>query len=123
VAQDQDLCGLPLFLTPGRDSCSHEAARVIRRKTNRRHMIGDHHGRTAGGTTLLVRAVDGILGTHRLTAGQIEAAGPALSISTVSPDRWFPGDGAVVISRDGRALRGEVADVCVCTGQVVITLA
>jgi DNA-binding CsgD family transcriptional regulator len=37
---------------------------VIRRKTNRRHMIGDHHGRTAGGTTLLVRAVDGILGTH-----------------------------------------------------------
>jgi hypothetical protein len=58
-----------------------------------------------------------------LTAGQIEAAGPAVSISTVSPDRWFPGDGAVVISRDGRALRGEVADVCVCTGQVVITLA
>jgi hypothetical protein len=39
---------------------------VIRRKTNCRHMIGDHHGRTAGGTTLLVRAVDGILGTHRL---------------------------------------------------------
>ena len=31
---------------------------------NRRHMIGDHHGRTAGGTTLLIRAVDGILGTH-----------------------------------------------------------
>jgi hypothetical protein len=60
--------------------------------------------------------------TTGLTAGQIEAAAPALSISTVSPDRWFPGDGAVVISRDGRALRGEVADVCVCTGQVVITL-
>jgi hypothetical protein len=39
---------------------------VIRRKTNRRHMIGDHHGRTAGGTTLLVRAVDAILGTHRI---------------------------------------------------------
>jgi hypothetical protein len=61
--------------------------------------------------------------TSGLTAGQIEAAGPALSISAVSPDRWLPGDGAVVISRDGRALRGEVADVCVCTGQVVITLA
>jgi len=29
-------------------------------------MIGDHHGRTAGGTTLLVRAVDAILGTHKL---------------------------------------------------------
>jgi len=27
-------------------------------------MIGDHHGRTAGGTTLLARAADGILGTH-----------------------------------------------------------
>jgi hypothetical protein len=38
---------------------------VIRRKTNRRHMIGDPHGRTAGRATLLVRAVDEILGTHR----------------------------------------------------------
>jgi hypothetical protein len=28
-------------------------------------MIGDHHGRTAGGATVLVRAVDGIVGTHR----------------------------------------------------------
>jgi hypothetical protein len=27
-------------------------------------MIGDHHGRTAGRATLLVRAVDEILGTH-----------------------------------------------------------
>jgi hypothetical protein len=27
-------------------------------------MIGDHHGRTAGSATLLVRAMDGILGTH-----------------------------------------------------------
>ena len=31
-----------------RDSRSHAATRVIRRNTNRRHMIGDHHGRTAG---------------------------------------------------------------------------
>jgi hypothetical protein len=30
-----------------RDSRSHAATRVIRRKTNRRHMIGDHHGRAA----------------------------------------------------------------------------
>ena len=36
-------------------------------RTNRRHMIGDHHGRTAGRATLPVRAVDGILGTHNLT--------------------------------------------------------
>lgn len=33
---------------------------------NRRHMMGDHHGRSAGQATLLVRAADGILGTHRL---------------------------------------------------------
>ena len=32
---------------------------------NRRHMTGDHHGRMAGRATLLVRAVDEILGTHR----------------------------------------------------------
>jgi len=50
-----------------RDSSSHVAVRVIRRKTNRRHMTGDHHGQTAGTATLLVRAVDGILGTHTST--------------------------------------------------------
>ena len=44
-----------------RDSCSHEAVRVIRRKTNRRHMTGGHHSQTAGTATLLVRAVDGIV--------------------------------------------------------------
>jgi hypothetical protein len=27
-------------------------------------MIGDHHGRTAGTATLLVRALDELLGTH-----------------------------------------------------------
>jgi hypothetical protein len=48
-----------------RESHSHAASRVIRRKTNRRHMIGDHHGRSAGRATLLVRAEDEILGTHR----------------------------------------------------------
>ena len=31
-----------------RDSRSHSAIRVIRRKTNRRHMIGDHHDRMPG---------------------------------------------------------------------------
>jgi len=39
---------------------------VIRRKTNRRHMTGDHHDRTARRTTLLVTAAEEILGTHRL---------------------------------------------------------
>jgi hypothetical protein len=47
-----------------RDRRSHAASRVIRRNTNRRHMIGDHHGQSAGRATLLVRAADGILGTH-----------------------------------------------------------
>ena len=50
-----------------RDSCSHEVTCVIKRKTNRRHMIGDHHGRTAERATFLVRAVDAILGTREST--------------------------------------------------------
>jgi hypothetical protein len=37
---------------------------VIRRKTNRRHMTGDHHGQTTRRATLLVTAADEILGTH-----------------------------------------------------------
>jgi hypothetical protein len=49
-----------------RDSRSYPATRVIRRNTNLRHMIGDHHARTAGRATMLVRAVDEILGTHRI---------------------------------------------------------
>jgi len=52
-------------LSSRRDRHSHTAIRVIKRKTKRRHMIGDHHGRTGGRATLLVRAVDEILGTHR----------------------------------------------------------
>jgi hypothetical protein len=32
-------------------------------------MTGDHHGRTAGGKTLLVRAVDEILGTRNPPTG------------------------------------------------------
>jgi hypothetical protein len=47
-----------------RDSRSHEVIRVLRRKTNRRHMTGDHHSRTARRATLLVTAADEILGTH-----------------------------------------------------------
>jgi hypothetical protein len=41
--------------------------RVIKRKTNRKHMIGDHHGRAVGIATLLLTATDGILGTHRVS--------------------------------------------------------
>jgi hypothetical protein len=39
---------------------------VIRRKTNRRHMTGDHHDPDGRETTLLVRAMDDIFGTHSL---------------------------------------------------------
>jgi hypothetical protein len=47
------------------DSRSPAATRVIRRNTNRRHMTGDHHAGLAGRATLLARAADEILGTHR----------------------------------------------------------
>jgi hypothetical protein len=74
--------------------------------------------------------VDGITDTvphdiaSTLTAGQIAiAAGQdTLSVAVVCPDRWFPGDVAVVTSRDGRAFAGEVAGLDVCTGEVTITL-
>jgi hypothetical protein len=49
-----------------RDSRSHAASRMIRRNTNRRHMIDDHHRPSAGRANLLVKALDGILGTHRV---------------------------------------------------------
>jgi hypothetical protein len=39
-------------------SRSHAASRVIRRNTNRRHMIGDHHEPSARRATLLVRTVE-----------------------------------------------------------------
>ena len=44
-----------------------------------------------------------------LTAGHIAAGGNTLSAAVVCPDRWFPGDVAVITSRDGRAFAGQVA--------------
>ena len=70
--------------------------------------------------------VDGITDTvpHQfassLTAGQIAAGEDTVSVSVVCPDRWFLGDFAVVISRDGRAFAGEVEGMDVCTGEVTI---
>jgi hypothetical protein len=72
--------------------------------------------------------VDGITDTvpHRiassLTAGQLAADEDTLSVPVVCPDRWFPGDVAVVTSRDRRAFAGEVAGLDVCTGEVTIKL-
>ena len=59
-----------------RDSRSHATTRVIKRKTNRRHMTGDHHGQTAGMATLLVRALDGLLGTHSSSTASSAARQP-----------------------------------------------
>ena len=72
--------------------------------------------------------VDGITDTvpHRiassLTAGQLAADEDTLSVPVVCPDRWFPGDVAVVTSRDGREFAGEVAGLDVCTGEITIKL-
>jgi hypothetical protein len=56
-----------VFHAPSRrDSRSHLIICMISRKTNRRHMIGDHHGRDAGTATPLLTALDGILGTHSI---------------------------------------------------------
>jgi len=59
-------------------------------------MISDHHGRTAGRATLLVRAVDDILGTHRtgeavlisLTLCSVDA----VATSPVKPDQLSTSD-------------------------------
>jgi hypothetical protein len=70
--------------------------------------------------------VDGITDTvphgiaSPLTAGQIAAAAGTISVSVVGPDRWFPGDVAVVTSRDGRVFAGQVEGMDVCTGEVTI---
>ncbi len=62
--------------------------------------------------------------TSTLTAGQIASAAgrDTLSVSVICPDRWFPGDVAVVTSRDGHAFAGEVQGLDVCTGEVTIKL-
>ena len=72
--------------------------------------------------------VDGITDTvthaiaSSLTAGQIAVGEDTLSIAVICPDRWFPGDVAVVTSRDGHPLAGQVADMDVCTGEITIKL-
>jgi WD domain, G-beta repeat len=42
-------------------------------------MIGDHHGRTAGSATLLVRAMDRILGTHKVKVVTFSPDGKTLA--------------------------------------------
>ena len=62
-----------------RASCSHAASRVVRRNMNRRHMIDDHHGRTAGRATLLARAMDEIFGTRGVCGGILTVFTPSLA--------------------------------------------
>src|ERR1019366_6418199 len=72
----------------------HAASRMIRRNTNRRHMIDDHHGPSARRANLLVRAVDGILGTHRKVTRTDRAGvevGPAGRSPQISPGAGIPG--------------------------------
>ena len=59
---------------------------------------------------------------HREPANRrpIAAAEDTVSVSVVCPDRWFPGDFAVVTSRDGHAFAGEVDSMDVCTGEATI---
>ena len=71
--------------------------------------------------------VDGITDTvthdiaSSLTAAQI-TADSTFSIWVASADRWFPGDTAVVTSRDGRVFAGEVESMDTCTGEITIKL-
>jgi hypothetical protein len=64
--------------------------------------------------------------THRVdtgrTADRVEVDAKSLALWTVTPDRWFPGDLALLASEDGEAFTGEVADVCVTTGRVIVIL-
>jgi len=55
-----------------------------------------------------------------LTADLIAVGEDRVAISVVCPDRWFPGDFAVVTSCDGGAFAGEVEGMDVCTGEIMI---
>ena len=58
----------------------------------------------------------------RLARSRSRPGEETLSVAVVCPDRWFPGDVAVVTSRDGHAFASEVAGLDVCTGEVTIKL-
>ena len=61
---------------------------MVRRKTNRKHMTSDHHGRVAERATPLVRAVDEILGTHNRKRDSIEAH-LTIVLAAVAVSRWI----------------------------------
>ena len=74
------------------DSRSPATIRVITKKTNRRHMISDHHDQAASTATLLLTATDGVLGTHGRTA----TAQPAeLTVLCGERDARYHGKGLI----------------------------
>jgi hypothetical protein len=73
-----------------RDRRDHAASRVVTRNMNRRHMTVDHHGGTAGVATLLVRAMDEILGTHRSRPGSVGRCGRCLNTAGFVSTRSGP---------------------------------
>jgi hypothetical protein len=82
--------------TSRRDSRSYETTHMIRRKTNRRHMIDDHHGGTAGSATLLVTAMDETFGTHTHKKGlhpeSLTASATWASLSPAASHHPLPAD-------------------------------
>src|SRR5258708_39766621 len=75
-------------------------------------MIGDHHGRSAGRATLLVRAADGILGTHRSRAracSRDRSAMSATNVSSSTSPSW-----PIAAGR-----RGRDADLLLCEASMV----
>jgi hypothetical protein len=67
VAQDQDLGDLPGLITPSQPQPGGRPRGQEKEEPHRRHMTDDHHGRAAAErATLLVTAMDEILGTHRI---------------------------------------------------------
>jgi hypothetical protein len=57
-------------------------------------MIGDHHGRTAGRATLLLRAMDEILGTHNINPPVVHRVIQGAVTAPVLRRQGQPGQGS-----------------------------
>jgi hypothetical protein len=68
-------------------------------------MTGDHHGQTAGSATLLVRAMDGILGMHNY--GRRQASLPGFPPAADFPIRHA--ESAADLSRETTLNRSGVS--------------
>jgi hypothetical protein len=77
-----------------RDSRSHVVTRVIRRKTNRRHMTGDHQAGRLGEQLCWSGAMDRNLGTHNLT-DEVREEGTGVEVVDRLGNGQGPGHGPV----------------------------